>query len=312
MPAVSHESAQESAVGSFWPDVSLLGVVLIWGINIPVFKLGLDRMDWYSLNAIRLAVSVVVLNLLAWHERGAILPSWPGVSYAAMLRYSVLASGIYQLTFLLGIARAASGNVALIIATVPMWTALMARIFLNERLARVAWAGLVIAFVGTLVVTIQNGGFSSDERSLYGNVFMLCAALSWAGGTVASRPVLKQLSPLQLSAFASLTMLPFHVAIAAPRLGDSVAKLNLPEVWVAIAWSGIFSTGFALAMWNYGVSHAGAAHAAVFQNLVPVIAMTSAWLVRGEPVTMRQLVGGTLIIGGLLIMRRGRIRRSPD
>ena len=306
MSSASSQTAAEPAVRSLWPDLSLLGVVLIWGINIPVFKLGLDRVDWYALNAIRLTLSAVVLNLLAWRERGSLIPVWPGVSYLSMLRYAVLASGLYQLTFLLGIARTASGNVALIIATVPMWTALLARVFLNERLVRLAWAGLMTAFAGTLVVTAQKGDVSGGSEYLIGNLSMLAAALAWAGGTVASRPVLTQLSPLQLSAFASLTMLPFHVLIAVPTLAGSVGKLGIPEVWVAIIYSGIFSTGLALAMWNYGVSHAGAAHASVFQNLVPVIAMVSAWLVRGESVTAGQVAGGILIIGGLLIMRRAR------
>ena len=62
-------------------------------------------------------------------------------------------------------------------------------------------------------------------------------------------------------------------------------------------------------MWNYGVREAGAAHAAVFQNLIPVIAFISAWIVRGETISVSQMIGGVLIIGGLIVMRKSRSRQ---
>jgi drug/metabolite transporter (DMT)-like permease len=59
-------------------------------------------------------------------------------------------------------------------------------------------------------------------------------------------------------------------------------------------------------MWSFGVKHAGAAHATMFQNLSPIVAIVSAWLMLGEPLNPAQAVGGALILGGLLIMRSGR------
>ncbi|MCP4783328.1 MAG: EamA family transporter [Fuerstiella sp.] len=54
------------------------------------------------------------------------------------------------------------------------------------------------------------------------------------------------------------------------------------------------------------VRHSGAAHAAIIQNLIPLIAILAAWLARGETATTTQLFGGGLIPGGLVIMRYGR------
>lgn len=118
--------------------------------------------------------------------------------------------------------------------------------------------------------------------------------------------MLKGISPTQLSAWSALLGLPFHVLIASSMLGQSIGALAKPSVWLTVLYSGVFSTGLALAMWNFGVRHSGAAQAAVFQNLVPVIAIIAAWLFRGEPVTMNQIFGGSLIISGLMIMRRAR------
>ena len=59
-------------------------------------------------------------------------------------------------------------------------------------------------------------------------------------------------------------------------------------------------------MWNYGVRHAGAAHAAIIQNVIPLIAILAAWITRGETATAAQLFGGALILGGLIMMRTAR------
>ena len=130
---------------TFWSDTSLVGVALIWGINIPVMKTGLDQIDAFVFNAVRFAVSAIVLSGFALLERRrGILPK-PGISRKQILIYAVLVSAVYHLFFLCGIARTTSGNTALIIASVPMWTALLARLFIGERLRRLSWLGLVVA-----------------------------------------------------------------------------------------------------------------------------------------------------------------------
>jgi drug/metabolite transporter (DMT)-like permease len=305
--AVAVQTSQPSTEQSaFWPEMSLLAVVTIWGINIPVVKVGLDRSDAFVFNAVRLAVSAVVLLFVAYKEGGPLPFFNTAIPRRKLLLYGFLASGIYQLMFVVGVGRTTSGNAALILATMPMWTALLANLILKERLSVLSWCGLATAFVGTMIVALEKGDISQLKHHLLGNACMLCAALSWSGSTVAARPALKHVTPLKLSAFASVTMLPMHLLIALPFMPEHLSTVADYHVWLPILYSGIFSTGMALVLWNFGVRHAGPAHAAVFQNLVPVIAMVSAWLIRGEGASSSQIAGGILIISGLLIMRRGR------
>lgn len=303
--------ASTSSRSPLLADLSLLGVALIWGINLPVMKIGLEQIDVYAFNAFRLAISTLVLVIIALCNKPQSFFRMPRSTQRLVLQYAVIASGLYQVLFLLGLANTTSGNASLILATVPMWTALLALIFLGERLAGQAWLGLLVALSGTLIVTGQNG-MSGDRSYLLGNLIMLAGALAWATATVTSRRVLREVSPLTLSALASLLMLPLHFAIAAPILRESIPLLTQPAVWLTLLYSGIFSTGLALPMWNYGVREAGAAHAAVIQNLVPAIALVSAWLIRGEPIRLGQVIGGSLIIGGLVLMRRARLRLAPQ
>lgn len=299
-------NADQDLGSTIWPDISLVGVALIWGINIPVMKNGLDQVDVYVFNAIRLMISVFVLAVFAIRERRrGVLPS-PGLKKRSVVIYAVIVSGLYQLVFLLGIARTASTNTALIISTIPIWTALLARIFLSEYLSKFAWLGLLTALGGTVVVAVQKGAISIGSEHFVGNLCILAAALLWAMGTVYSRPLLKQISPMQLSAWSAAIGLPLHLAVAAGCSTTGFSGFSSLTMWLILIYSGALSTGLALPMWSFGVRHAGAAHAAIIQNLVPLVAVIAAWVFRGEVLTIPQLIGGTLIIGGLVIMRSTR------
>lgn len=302
------DSAAEArnAQAAFWSDASLFGVVLIWGINMPVMKIGLDQLNVFVFNAIRLCVSAGVLGGFAWRElRRGIFPR-SEITWKQIGLYGILASGLYQLLFLLGIAHTTAGNTALIMATVPMWTALLARTFLGEILHRISWGGLVIALTGTILVAVQKGNVTADENHLLGNLIVLGAALTWSSVTTYSRRLLTRISPMQLSAMAVAIALPLHLTAAWWNYEESLSVLRSPGIWVILLYSGILSSGLALPMWSFGVRHAGAAHAAVFQNLIPVVAIIAAWFSRGETASIPQLIGGALILGGLVIMRIGR------
>jgi drug/metabolite transporter (DMT)-like permease len=289
---------------SVWPDFSLLGVALIWGANIPIMKIGLVDVEPFAFNAIRLALSAVVLSILAMRESSPSV-KWPAGLWKQIAIYAVIASGMYQILFLLGVYRTATGNGSLIMATMPMWTALLARFLLGERLNGMARIGLTTAFLGTLVVALEKG-VSGDRHLLVGNFFMLMAALAWAGGTVQSRKVLPYISPMRLSAISAVSMLPVQFACAATSLTSIGPRLSDPNVWGSMVYAGVLSTGLALPMWSYGVRHSGAAQAAVFQNLVPIVAIASAWFIQHDPVTSNQILGGVLILGGLVLVRRSR------
>jgi len=294
---------------SIWPDLSLVGVALIWGINMPFMKTGLEQIDPFVFNAFRLIISAGSLAVFAWRERRAGIRPGPQITPRQIITFAVLVSLLYQLLFLLGIARTTAGNTGLILATVPAWTALLARIFIGERLSRTAWIGLAVALSGTVIVAVQKG-ISGDPEHLMGNILILCAALAWAGGTVYSRPLLNSISPMQLSASAALLALPTHLLIAAPNYAENLPKLQSVNLWLILAWAGVLSSGLSLPMWNYGVRHAGAAHAAAVQNLVPLVAILTAWYSRGEVATQPQLIGGGLILCGLVTMRLSRRART--
>lgn len=302
-------------VASWLADSSLLGVALIWGINIPLMKNGLEDLNDWVFNSLRLTFSAGVLALFAWLQwRGGNRPA-TNLNWRKVALFGIMVSGVYQVCFLVGISRTTSGNTALIICTIPLWTALLARIFIGERLSKAAWFGLMVGMAGTVLVALQNDNVGSLGSSLKGNLFVLSSAVMWSVCTVYSRPLLTQISPLQLSACAAVLAIPLHWALGVPFYADAVEPLKSVSTWAVLAYSGILSSGLALPMWNFGVRHAGASHASAVQNLIPVIAMVAAWYWRAESPSGPQIAGGALILSGLLVMRVAREKSTnlkPD
>ena len=99
-----------------------------------------------------------------------------------------MAGGLYQILFAIGMDRTTAGNTALIMSSMPMWIAIFSFFILREKLG-LAWLGLIVTFVGTIVVTIQKGNFSLASENLVGNALILLAALAWSIGKIQPLPV---------------------------------------------------------------------------------------------------------------------------
>lgn len=297
----------KSSKPTILPDVTLVTVALIWGVNIPLMKTALQQLDnVFVYNAIRLPISALVLTLFAWRERRRGIVADADVTWWSIAIYSMIVGATYQLCFLLGINLTTPGNTALIIATVPIWTAGLAHVFLSEKLKAIGWLGMLIAVCGTIVVAFQKG-VSFSSRHLWGNLIVLTAALLWAIGTVYSRPLLNRISAMQLASASSVLALPAHFAAAAYFYEPgSMAALGSIPLWAVLLYSGILSSGLAQPMWHFGVKTAGPAHAAIIQNLVPVFALAAVWMLTGETPQTPQIVGGLMILVGLVVMRRSR------
>lgn len=318
-------------------DSFLLLTALLWGINIPVVKFATQHMDAMTFNALRMILSTLTLGIcwqceVWWSRRNTASESDIGsqespktaihqaVQQAAreqavtkprfigwrIVGFALLSGLLYPLAFMEGIDRTTAGNTALLLASMPMWTALLSRLVYAERLSRLTWIGLLVTFVGTLLIIQARGGVDLSREHLVGNCFMLAGAMTWASATVVSMPLLKWISPLQLAFLSALFTTPIHVGLHFRSIVDWLPRLGEPSLLSSVLYSGVLSTGVAYATWNIGVRKLGGSHAAVYQNLVTIVAVLISWFVLGEPVLVLQVVGGVVAIGGLVLIRRGR------
>jgi drug/metabolite transporter (DMT)-like permease len=284
-----------------------MATACMWGINILVFKHGIQEVNPWVFNALRLIFATVTLGLLTWIESRIRPVPKREFSKINVFAFAMLTGFLYLLFFVRGVSMTTAGNTALIMSAMPMWTALLSFVFVKERLPGITWIGLLITFIGTVLVTTQSGGKVSFASEYFvGNLLILSGSLAWASGTVLSRPLLQTVSPLQLAFWSAMITTPMHLIIIAPQIAENWVKATHWITLLEIIYSGVFSTGLAYASWHVGVRILGGSHAAVYQNVVTLVAVLGGWLFLHETPIMAQIVGGVLIVLGLIAMRRGR------
>lgn len=289
-------------------DACLLLTAVIWGANIPVVKFATQEQYVVPLvfNAVRMIFSALALVFLAWLESRRRPLALSGAPWGRILLFTLVSGLIYPLLFMFGIERTTAANTALLLSSMPMWTAVFSRFAYGEKLPGITWIGLFVTFVGTVIVVSAGGKLDFGRDRLIGNFLVLAAAMTWATATVISRPLFQHIGPIQLACFSSVLTTPIQLLIVANQLADSAPRLLYPEIIVCLLFSGALSTGLAYGTWNFGVQRLGGPHAAVYQNVVTLVAVLGGWLVLKEPRLTAQWLGGGLTIAGLLIMRKGR------
>src|SRR6266404_5653074 len=176
-------TASTSGLGS--TGLLLLLMSLIWGSNFTVIKYSLEDLLPLSFNALRFTIaSIVMLTVAFLSQNGFKLE--PG-DRMKLFTLGLLGNTFYQSLFITGMAHTRAGNAALILATTPLFTAILGRIRKHEYFMPRGIAGLLLAFAGiVLIITTGHGEFSLGETIL-GDSLLLTTTLCWSLYTVGSK-----------------------------------------------------------------------------------------------------------------------------
>jgi drug/metabolite transporter (DMT)-like permease len=285
-------------------DLGLLGVVVIWGVNLTVVKWALREMLPLAFNGVRFVLaSVTLLALVKVY----------GESYGTGRRDTLrlVAAGLlghtaYQIFFIEGIARTTASHAALIFGITPVVVALLSQLLGHERVTGAGWTGAALAFAGVYIIIAGKAPPAGPAPSLTGDLLVLVAALCWCVYTVMARPLLTRYSPLKVTAIS----MAWGVAAMIPFCGPSVARQDwsavTPGGWAATVYSFLFALVVAYLLWYRSVHKVGNVRTAVYSNLVPVTGTFAGWLFLGETLYPALGVGATAIFLGIALTRSGR------
>ena len=285
-------------------DLLMLGVVVVWGVNISVTKSTLAEMAPLAFDGLRFLLSSITMLILTIAIQGDLRiqrGDWPRLALIGLIGHT-----LYQLLFIIGLDRTQAGHSALILGLTPVSVALIGLVLGIERVRAWVWAGIWLSFVGVgLVTSGSNDGIHLGGPTLLGDLLTLAATLCWASYTVLAKPLLSRYSPIKLT---TLTMALGTV----PLLAASMPALVAQE-WgrvTAAGWLGLlYSYSLAIVggytVWYVSVQRVGSARTAIFSNLLPVVGLVAAWLMRGETLTPVQLIGAAMLLLGISLARRG-------
>lgn len=289
-------------------DLLLLLVVVVWGFDYPVLKWPLAVMHPHVVNASRFIISASVLGAVygvwCWRQGDTLLGPisfrWRTGAVLGLLGF-----GAFPAALMVGLQSTTAGSAALMMATSPLWTAILAGAIGSEQLRVGEWVGLLVALTGAGIVIAAG---ASDRvvggGTLFGNGVMLVAAILWGSYTALTKRLVNRVSPLAVTVVGVWAALPVHLAIGS-LYAPSVAWDTVDRgAWGGLLFSGGLAVGIMFLFWNLAVRRVGASHAAAYYYLVPFVALLAGAILLKEPISLLQITGGGLIIGGLLLLRR--------
>ncbi|MEE8347663.1 MAG: EamA family transporter [Dehalococcoidia bacterium] len=203
----------------------------------------------------------------------------------------------------------ASGTASVLNSTMPLFTTLFAALILiEEQLTPVRVAGLIVGFLGVIVLT---GGDIYDIRdsSVLGQLAVVGAAACYGIGSVYGRTLLRREDPLTLSAgqllVGSLLILPLLLGVrGVPDYSLSV------EAWLSLLALGILGSGFAFVVYLWLVDNVGSVRSSLVTYVIPVVGLFLGWAVLDESIGVNTALGAALIIAGVAAVMRGRAPSS--
>jgi drug/metabolite transporter (DMT)-like permease len=276
--------------------------MVFWAGNFIVVKGAIAILPPVGFTFLRYCVaSVTLLTLLRW-QTGTI--RLPREDIAALALLGIIGFGCYQILWPVALQSIPAGDSALLIATTPVITALLAAATRADAPNAAKLTGALISFAGVGLV-IAAGQRLSLGVSLVGDLLTIAAASCWAVYTVFGARILRRHTPLVATTWAIVAGTLFIAPVGIAQLATSDLSGFGPPVIVAIAYSGTLAAGFANVVVFHGLKLLGPTRVTALQALVPALAVVLAAIFLGEAIRPAQVAGGLVILGGVALLRRG-------
>lgn len=282
----------------------MLLLALLWGLSIPITKLGLVTLPPLTLTALRFIIAVPLMFIFVLGKQR--MP-WRALPRLAAL--GVLGIGIGQVAQTFGVAGTSASVGTIISATIPIFIVVFAALRLRQSVSRLQALGLLAAFAG--IALVATGGddtaAAASQTTLAGAMLVLLSAVTiafyyvwsvelserWGTATVAAWSTL--FGFIALLPWAGWEMLHVPFAVTATGLGAAV-------------YLGVIVTVAGLFMWLAILRTVPARIAAAIQYLQPVVGVAAAAAIFGDDLGLMFVIGVGLVLGGLALTvtnRRG-------
>ncbi len=272
-----------------------------WGFQAVPLKFLLEEWTPQTITCVRYFLFSIIIFAWLYYKNGTIMP--PRGAWKPLLVMSVclVLNNVIQIA---GIKYTTVVNATLICATNPVNTAVFSFFILRERLTGLAWAGILLSFIGALTV-VSNGDLSviTEARFGLGDVLIFVGVCFWGLYSISTPRVLKFMSVPMATGWSAFIAAWLALAFNIFTHQINAVPLSLTGfgcfLFVLIC-GGLLSNLF----WNRGVDIVGPSIAAMFSNILPLVGMLSGYFIMGDEVTIAKAIGAVLVLCGVRLATR--------
>ena len=294
-------------------SIKALFAVIVWGASFVATKVSLRYADPVTVVWLRFSMGVCVLGLAVALKRQFILPARKDLGYFALLGF--LGITFHQWLQSTGLLTAQATTTAWIVATTPVFMALLGLIVLKEKLALYQVTGIFLATLGVLLVVTKGNlpALVTGKFGTIGDFLVLISAINWAIFSTLSRSVLQKHPASRMMFFVmSFGWLFTSVLFFSTSGIRQISSIPL-DGWVAILFLGILCSGIAYIFWYDALKDLPVAKTGAFLYLEPIITVIVASIILREALLLASAIGGiTILIGVGLVNRPSKSTQIID
>jgi drug/metabolite transporter (DMT)-like permease len=280
---------------------SIVVAAVLWGGSIVAQKLALSGFSAVEASVLRDLGGLAILILTWWWQGGSLAPlTPPDYRTLAFLGLGVLGN---HLLILIGLKYVSGAVAGVIIGSLPVVTALLSALFIQDVPLRAVWAGGLLSFLGVGLVSVA--GFSAaGAQPLLGGTLVFFGVASWAVYTIGSRAIMERVPALTVNwtTLLAATLLQIPLLWTDQKVLPAGFASVAPSDWLALAYLVVFATAIAQQAWLFGVKNIGPSRASVLGNLTPVAAVALSALILKEAVGLAEVIGIVLILCGVWVV----------
>lgn len=287
------------------PILEAIFAVVIWGGTFIATKIALQEASPATIVWLRFAMGVVILGAAVLLRRQFALPERGDIAYLALLGF--IGVTFHQWLQATGLQTAQATTTAWIVASTPVFIAILGWLVLHERFGPARVAGIVLAALGVLIVVSKGrfGALASGQEGTIGDFLIFISAINWAVYTVLSRrelgrhPAARMMFYVMLFGWLFTTVWIFGFGPGVRELAGLSSR-----AWIAILMLGIFGSGLAYIAYYDALQALPASQLGAFLNIEPLVTTMLAAAMIGEAITGITLLGGAAILLGVYLVNR--------
>ncbi len=288
-----------------WGEIFALSSALTWSLAVILFRRSGETLPAFELNLFKNCLGMVLMIPTILLLDGWVLPDYTATELLLVFVSGLLGIALADTWYLKALNLMGASRTGIVSSLYSPFVILLSAIFLGERLVPWQWLGFILVMAGVLLVTWRRKQSVVDTADIKrGVIYGAAAVFFMAVGIVMVKEILETRSFLWTVELRLVGGISGMFVFVLPSARWQKVKLNFkqPQPWLTITFASFLGAYLALILWLAGYKLIEASVASVLNETNVAFIVLLAWLMLGEQINRRKLIGVTLTLGGVIIM----------